>query len=90
MRIRWTRAAANDLQRISDYLREHHPQYRQLTIRKLYDAVRRLKASPRRSRPGRVNGTRELLFPPMPYVAVYQVGEDTIEVLRIWHGSQDR
>ena len=90
MRVRWTPAAAKDLQDIADYLREHHPQYRQATLRKLYDTIRSLKISPRRGRPGRVEGTRELLFPPMPYVAVYQVGEGTIEVLRIWHGSQDR
>ena len=31
MRIRWTPPAAADLQNISDYLREHHPQYRQPT-----------------------------------------------------------
>ena len=90
MRVRWTAAAATDLQQISDYLREHHPQYRQATHRKLYESVRSLKTSPRRGRPGRVDGTRELLFPPMPYVAVYRVGEDAIEVLRIWHSAQDR
>jgi len=28
MRIRWTPAAANDLGPISDYLKEHHPNYR--------------------------------------------------------------
>jgi plasmid stabilization system protein ParE len=28
MRIRWTPAAAADLQNISDYLKEHHPRYR--------------------------------------------------------------
>lgn len=90
MRVRWTPAAANDLQRISNYLREHHPQYRQATLHKLYGTIRSLTISPRRGRPGRVEGTRELLFPPMPYVAVYQVEEDAIEVLRIWHGAQDR
>jgi toxin ParE1/3/4 len=90
MRVRWTAAAATDLQQISDYLREHHPQYRQATLRKLYESVRSLKTSPRRGRLGRVDGTRELLFPPMPYVAVYRVGEDAIEVLRIWHSAQHR
>jgi plasmid stabilization system protein ParE len=36
MRIRWTRAAAADLQSINDYLKEHHPRYRDPTMRKLY------------------------------------------------------
>jgi plasmid stabilization system protein ParE len=30
------------------------------------------------------------LFPPMPYVAVYRVRENMIEVLRIYHAAQDR
>ncbi len=91
MRIRWTPAAAADLQRISDYLKERHPQYRQATISKLYDTIRTLKAWPARGRAGREEGTRELLFPPLPYVAVYRVKEEgAVEILRIYHGAQDR
>jgi addiction module RelE/StbE family toxin len=90
MRIRWTPAAAADFQSISNYLREHHPRYRQPTMRKIYDTVRSLKQSPRRGRPGSEEGTREIVFPPLPYLAVYRVTEQTIEVLRIYHGAQDR
>jgi toxin ParE1/3/4 len=90
MRIRWTPAAAADLQHISDYLKERHPHYRQPTVRKLYETIRSLKDSPHRGRPGRVEGTREILFLPLPYVAVYRVTEESIEVLRIYHGAQDR
>ena len=90
MRIRWTPTAAADLQQISDYLKEHHPHYRQPTMRKLYEAIRSLKTLPHRGRTGRENGTREILFPPLPYVAVYRVKEQTIEVLRIHHSAQDR
>ncbi len=90
MRIRWTPAAAEDLQRISDYLKDHHPHYRQPTMRKLYEAISSLKAVPHRGRPGRENGTREILFPPLPYVAVYRVKEQTIEILRIYHSAHDR
>ena len=73
MRIRWTAAAAADLQGISDYLKEHHPHYRQPTIRKLYETIRLLKQAPYRGRAGTEEGTREILFPPLPYVAVYRV-----------------
>jgi plasmid stabilization system protein ParE len=34
--------------------------------------------------------SREVLFPPLPYVAVYRRQAETIEVLRIWHAAQDR
>jgi addiction module RelE/StbE family toxin len=90
MRIRWTPAAARDLQQISDYLKDHHPQYREPTLRKMYASVQSLKERPQRGRAGREEGTRELLFPPLPYIAVYRVKEQTIEVLRTYHGAQAR
>jgi toxin ParE1/3/4 len=90
MRIRWTPAAALDLQRISDHLKEHHQEYWRPTVLRIYSAIQDLKRWPNRARNGREEGTRELLFPPLPYVAVYRVKEDTIEVLRIYHGAQDR
>ena len=73
MRIRWTPAAAADLEHIGNYLKDRHPRYRDATMRKLYEAIRSLKQSPHRGRVGREEGTRELLFPPLPYVALYRV-----------------
>ena len=90
MRIRWTPAAAVDLQHIDEYLKQHHPRYRQATMRKLYYTIRSLKDRPGRGRPGSEEGTREILFPPLPYVAVYRIREQTVEVLRVYHGAQDR
>jgi plasmid stabilization system protein ParE len=39
MRIRWTPAAAADLEHISNYLKDRYPHYRQPTLRKLYEAI---------------------------------------------------
>jgi addiction module RelE/StbE family toxin len=78
------------MQGISDYLKHHHPQYRQPTMRKLYERIRALKDTPYIGRPGREEGTREIHFPPMPYVAVYRVREDAIEIIRVYHTAQDR
>lgn len=90
MVIRWTPAAAADLQRIHDYLKEHHPRYCEATIRRIYAAIRDLKQWPNRGRTGREQGTRELTFSPLPYVAVYRVKGEAVEILRIVHGAQDR
>jgi len=90
MIIRWTPAAAADLRHLSDCLKDHHPHYQQPTVRKVYAAVQSLKEWPHRGRVGREEGTRELLFPPLPYIAVYRVKGQSIEVLRIYHGAQDR
>jgi plasmid stabilization system protein ParE len=32
---------------------------------------------------------RELTFPPLPYIVVYQVKEHAVEISRIYHGAQD-
>ena len=58
-------------------------------MRKVYETIRSLKEWPHRGRPGREDGTRELLFSPLPYVAVYRVTEQSIEVIRIHHGAQN-
>jgi toxin ParE1/3/4 len=73
MRIRWTPPAATDLQNISDYLREHRPHYRRPTMLKLYQKICGLRDAPYVGRPGRVEGTRELLFLPLPYIAVHRL-----------------
>jgi addiction module RelE/StbE family toxin len=89
MRIRWTPAAVADMKSISDYLKDHYPHYRQPTMRKLYEKIRALKNSPYLGRPGRIEGTREILFMPMPYIAVYRIRSQNIEVWRIYHTAQD-
>ena len=66
MRIRWTPAAAADLEYISNYLKDHHPHYQQPTIRKLYEAICSLKALPHRGRIGREQGTRSFSSLPCP------------------------
>jgi len=87
--IRWTPAAVADLEQISKYLEIHFPQFRLRTLRRLYAEIKALKASPKRGRVGAEDGTRELVFSPLPYIAVYRVMPQGVEVLRIYHGAQD-
>jgi len=92
MRIRWTPAAAADLEHISNYLKDQHPHYQQPTIRKLYEAIRSLKALPHRGRIGREPGTRELFFPPLPCPISPCIASESraSKVLRIYHTAQER
>ena len=90
MRIRWTPAAAADLEQIKNFLKKRHPRFAQPTVVKLYESIRSLKTSPFRGRAGREEGTRELVFTPLPYLAVYRVKEESIEILHIYHGAQER
>jgi plasmid stabilization system protein ParE len=89
MRIRWTVPAADDLENIKDFLLRNHPHFAEPTVRTIYGRIRSLKTSPYRGRPGHRNGTRELPLTPLPYVVVYSVKPDAVEILHIHHGAQD-
>jgi len=46
-----------------------------------------LEALPNRGRLGRIAGTRELVQ--APYVIIYRVIEEAVEILRVYHAAQD-
>jgi plasmid stabilization system protein ParE len=58
MELRWTEDAANDLERIADYLFEKTPQHAPDLVRSIYEAPRALLTFPHRGRPGKKAGPR--------------------------------
>jgi toxin ParE1/3/4 len=89
MRLRWTSAAADDLENIANYLFEKTPENAARLIREIHDAPSTLKSFPDRGRAGKKEGTRELVMPSLPYIIVYRVRGDTVHIVRILHSSQD-
>ena len=89
MRIRWTFPAADDLENIKNYLQQHYPQFAETTVRTIYQRIQSLKTMPAQGRPGHRSGTRELVLVPLPYIVVYFVKEEAVEILHIYHGAQD-
>ncbi len=90
MKLRWTPEAAENLEYIYSYLCEHYPSFAESTVRALYKAVRSLRDLPERGRPGTLPATREFVLPRLPYIIVYRITEQAVEVLHIYHGAQDR
>ena len=90
MRVRWTTDAADDLERICDYIALNRPDSARRVAQSVVERVGELQTFPRIGRHGRVAGTREIAFPPLPYIAVYEIleGQDEVRVLRILHGAQ--
>jgi toxin ParE1/3/4 len=87
MRVRWTADAADDLERICDYVAQSNPDSARRIARTIVDGIASLQTFPNRGRLGRVEGTREVVFAPLPFVAVYEV-RDEVHVLRILHGAR--
>jgi len=89
MRIRWSPAAADDLDQIGKYLKEHHPSFARSTLLRLYSAARSLTKFPQRGRLGQLAGTRELVMSPLPYIIVYKREKEIVYIVRLIHGAED-
>jgi plasmid stabilization system protein ParE len=89
MRVRITDPAKADLSKIKLYLQGESPAAARKVGPQLRTAFSSLAAFPQRGRPGLVAGTRENVSV-SPYVIVYRITPDAIEVLRVWHQAQDR
>ena len=88
MNISWSRTAAENLSRIFEYIRPDNPSAAEHVVRTIYDSAGSLESFPYRGRVGRVDGTRELVLPSLPFVIVYRVLEDAVEIATVIHGAQ--
>jgi toxin ParE1/3/4 len=90
MKIRWSPEAADDLQRICERIEIDNPEAATRVARMIYEGCDRLKEFPRVGRTSRrMPGWRELVFSSLPYIVVYLVTEEAVEITRIFHGAQD-
>jgi plasmid stabilization system protein ParE len=55
----------------------------------LSEGILSLRKLPNRGRPGAVEATRELQHE-LPYIVAYRVKNNVVEILHIWHPSQER
>ena len=52
-------------------------------------AVARLERYPAIGRKGALRDTRELVVVQTPYVVIYRIAEEALEILRVIHGAQN-
>lgn len=87
MNILWLAAAEHDLDELIDYITEDNPQAALQIFTTVRLTVEKLKKFPSLGRQGRVERTRELVIPSLPYIVVYTVTKE-IRILAIIHTSQ--
>ncbi len=73
---------------IVEYIRKQNLSAAERTAHEVYESVASLASFPNQGRPGRIKGTRELVFSPLPFVAVYRVKDKAVEIARVLHGAQ--
>jgi addiction module RelE/StbE family toxin len=88
MQIRWSAAAAQDLFRIVEYIHKENAPASQRVANAIYENVGSLVSFPNRGRQGRVEGTRELPVASLPFIVVYRIIRDTVEIAAVIHGAQ--
>ena len=87
MQLRWSPAAAEDLFRIIEYIRQENAVATQRIAKTVYESAGSLKSFPNKGRAGRVEGTRELPLSPLPFVG-YRIVKDIVEIANVIHGAQ--
>jgi toxin ParE1/3/4 len=87
MRVKWTRKALANLNNAVEYIAADKPTAAADVALKIWNAAQRLADQPGMGRPGRVSGTRELVFPSLPYILPYVEKEGVVFILRVMHTS---
>jgi addiction module RelE/StbE family toxin len=88
MVLEWSVFALADRDAIFDYIEADNPHAAISVDDRIQQCVERLLQFPEMGRPGRIEGTRELIISHTPYIAAYLVAGDTVRVLRLLHGAQ--
>ncbi|MDZ8106623.1 MAG: type II toxin-antitoxin system RelE/ParE family toxin [Nostoc sp. DedQUE12a] len=88
MQIKWLRRALRNLEQAHSYISKENPEAAQEVILKIQVAASQLENYPFMGRPGRVEGTRELVISSTPYIVIYRIKEESVEILRVLHTSK--
>lgn len=88
MQIRWSSAASEDLFHIVEFIRKENASAAQRVANAIYEHVGSLSSFPQLGRQGRVEGTREMPVPSLPFIVIYRVIQDAVEIAGVIHGAQ--
>jgi len=89
VKLIWSDAAITDLREIHSWIGVRNPAAARRMLARIRIAAARLTAHPFLGRPGRMEGTRELMVPDTPYFLSYAASAETVEVSRVIHGARN-
>ena len=90
MKVRFTAAVRDDIASLHAYIARENSRAAAQVVSAIERATVRLADFSASGRRGAVEGTRELVVPRLPFIAVYRVTETHIEVVAVFHAAQDR
>ena len=84
----WFKRAIHDRDAQLDHIAEDDPMKAVTQGDRIAEQIDILLQHPQMGRPGRRQGTRELVISRTPFIVVYRINGKRIELLRLLHGSQ--
>jgi len=88
MKLRFSERSIRNLTSIRDHIAADSPESAVRVVSAIVNAALRLEQFPLSGRPGRIEGTRELVVPGLPYVIPYRVADDVILISSVIHTSR--
>lgn len=85
--LEWKESARTDLLELVDYIARDNPIAALKLLDELEAKAERLRERPKLYRPGRVDGTREMVVRPN-YIVVYTIRAETVVILRVLHAAR--
>ena len=80
--------ARQDLRDLILYIARDSPSNARLVRDRIKDAFQRLSLHPESGRPGRIDGTRELVIPHTAHIAAYRVSGGSLEIIALIHETR--
>jgi addiction module RelE/StbE family toxin len=88
VKLRWSKRAIRRLASIHAYISQDSPAAAALVAAAIVEAALRLERFPLSGHLGRIEGTRELLVPGLPYILPYRLVDDVILIASVIHTSR--
>jgi toxin ParE1/3/4 len=89
MRLVWSATARSELKQAVAHIAEDDLAAAIRVKDRISDTANTLTTYPSIARPGRLEGTRELVIPHLPYLIVYLASKTQVVILRVLHTSRD-
>ena len=89
MKVRWTTEALQHLHEAYDYIQLDKPSAAARMADLIETAVQHLGLFPSMGRPSKRPATRELAIAGTPFILVYRVKNNVLEILALYHGAQN-
>jgi addiction module RelE/StbE family toxin len=90
MKVRIKARALGHLEKIHQCISADDPAAAKRVVQRIEHSINRLEFLPFSARSGHVAGTRILAVPGLPYVVIYRVGGDTVDIISILHTARRR